>query len=103
MRQQYKAQRDALANELARHAGDVVTVDRPDQGMHLVAYLRGGVRDLAVERAAGAGGLVARAMSRTFVQARPQQGLMLGFSGFSAHVIAPAAGRLAKIIRASAG
>jgi GntR family transcriptional regulator/MocR family aminotransferase len=42
-------------------------------------------------------------MSRTFVQARPRQGLMLGFSGFPAHVIVPAAARLAKIIRASAG
>ena len=103
MRQQYRMQRDALADELARHAGNAVIVNRPDQGMHLVASLRGGVRDLAVERAAAASGLVARAMSRTFVQARPQQGLTLGFSGFPAHVIAPAAARLAKIIKASAG
>jgi GntR family transcriptional regulator / MocR family aminotransferase len=103
MRQQYRAQRDALADGLARHAGGLVGVDRPDQGMHLVAGLRAGIRDLAVERAAGAGGLVARALSRTYVTARPQQGLMLGFSGYPAHVIGPAAMRLAKIIRASAG
>jgi GntR family transcriptional regulator / MocR family aminotransferase len=103
MRQQYKAQRDALADALARQAGDFVTVERPDQGMHLVAGLRAGIRDLAVERAAGAGGLVARALSRTYVKARPRQGLMLGFSGFPAHAIAPAAARLAKIIRSSAG
>jgi GntR family transcriptional regulator/MocR family aminotransferase len=98
MRLQYKAQRDALADALARHAGDAVIVNRPDQGMHLVAGLREG-NDLAVERAAGAGGLVARALSRTYVKARPQQGLLLGFSGYPAQAIAPAAARLGKIIR----
>jgi GntR family transcriptional regulator/MocR family aminotransferase len=102
MRQQYKAQRDTLADELARHAGDIVTVNRPGQGMHLVAGLRAGVRDLAVERAARAGGLVARAMSRTYVKARPRQGLMLGFSGYPAPLIVPAAAQLAKIIKSSA-
>jgi GntR family transcriptional regulator/MocR family aminotransferase len=102
MRQQYRMQRDALAHELARHAGDAVTVHRPDQGMHLVAGLREGIHDLAVERAAGAAGLVARAMSRTYVKARPRPGLMLGFSGYPTHVIGPAAARLAKIIKSSA-
>jgi GntR family transcriptional regulator / MocR family aminotransferase len=103
MRQQYRTQRDALANELVRHAGDAVTVSRPDQGMHLVAGLRQGIRDLVVERAAGAAGLVARAMSRTYVKARPQHGLMLGFSGYPTHLIVPAAARLAQIITSSAG
>jgi GntR family transcriptional regulator/MocR family aminotransferase len=102
MRQQYRMQRDALAHDLARHAGDAVAIDKPDQGMHLVAGLRQG-RDLVVERTAGAAGLVARAMSRTYVRARPRQGLMLGFSGYPTDVIGRAAARLAKIIKSSAG
>lgn len=93
----YKAQRDALAQALSDQLGHVLEVDVPDQGMTLIAYLRDGVGDLAAEAAAHAGGLTVRAISRLYRRAAPQQGLMLGFSGFPARVMA---GGVAKLARA---
>lgn len=93
----YKAQRDALAQALSDQLGHVLEVDVPDQGMTLIAYLRDGAGDLAAEAAAHAGGLTVRAISRLYRRAAPQQGLMLGFSGFPARVMA---GGVAKLARA---
>ena len=45
----YKAQRDALAAALGRRLGEVLEVDVPDQGMHLIAYFRDGRSDVDVE------------------------------------------------------
>jgi GntR family transcriptional regulator / MocR family aminotransferase len=41
MREMYRNQRDALVAALRRRLGDHLTVDPPDQGMHLVAYVLG--------------------------------------------------------------
>jgi GntR family transcriptional regulator/MocR family aminotransferase len=99
MRARYRDQRDRLVAALRRRAGDRLDVDPPDQGMHLVAYLRPGVSDTAVERGALADGVVVRALSRLYVKARPRQGLLLGFSGYPAAAIAGAAGRLTNVLQ----
>ena len=99
MRALYRDQRDRLVATLRRRAGDKLEVEPPDQGMHLVAYLRQGLSDTAVERAALADGVVVRALSRLYVRARPRQGLLLGFSGYPAAAIAGAAGRLAAVLQ----
>ncbi|GEP58084.1 MocR-like pyridoxine biosynthesis transcription factor PdxR [Reyranella soli] len=99
MRTLYRDQRDRLVATLRRRAGDRLDVEPPDQGMHLVAYLRPGLSDTAVERAALADGVVVRALSRLYVKARPRQGLLLGFSGYPAAAIAGAAGRLAAVLQ----
>jgi GntR family transcriptional regulator/MocR family aminotransferase len=70
----------------------------PDQGMHLVAYLRDGSSDIAIEGAAGRAGIFVRAISRFYRSARPRPGLMLGFSGFPRQLIVPAAARLAMLV-----
>ncbi len=101
MRLQYRAQRDALAEALTRGAGNLLSVDVPDQGMHLVAYLHDGLSDIAVEQAARASGVVVKALSRLYVEAPPRAGLMLGFSGYTRQVIGSAAARLAKIVVAA--
>jgi len=82
MRQLYRDQRDALAETLMRRAANRLDVAVPDQGMHLVAYLRDGSSDIAVEASAQHAGIVVRAISRFYHAARPRPGLMLGFSGF---------------------
>jgi hypothetical protein len=64
MREVYRGQRDALVAALRRRLGDRLTVDPPDQGMHLVAYTRPGLSDVTIERAARDHGVVVRAMSR---------------------------------------
>ena len=91
MRQLYREQRDALVEILRRRAADRLEVALPDQGMHLVAYLRDGSSDTAIETAALRAGIVVRAISRFYRTARPRPGLMLGYSGFPRQLIVPAA------------
>jgi GntR family transcriptional regulator/MocR family aminotransferase len=98
MRQQYREQRDALAETLMRRAADRLDVAVPDQGMHLIAYLRDGSSDTAVEASARRAGIVVRAISRFYRKAQPRAGLMLGFSGFPRQAIVPAAARLAALV-----
>jgi GntR family transcriptional regulator/MocR family aminotransferase len=96
MREMYRGQRDALVAALRRRLGDHLTVDPPDQGMHLVAYMRRGLSDVAVERAGREHGVIVGAMSRLYVEAPAQSALMLGFSGYPRQIIAPAIARLAR-------
>ncbi len=95
MRQIYRGQRDALAGALARRAGAELAFEVPDHGMHLVAYPRHGRSDVAVERAAAARGVIARAISPLYTAARPRSGLLLGFTGFTPEAIVAAAAALA--------
>lgn len=101
MRLQYRAQRDALAAELERSAGDLLAVEVPDQGMHLVAYLRSGdpSSDVTIEQAALKAGVVVRAMSRLYLAAPPRPALMLGFSGYSRQAIVLAAACLGRTVK----
>lgn len=98
MRLLYRDQRDRLVRSLRRHCGEHLEVEPPDQGMHLVAFLRRSRSDVAVEKRALEEGVVVRALSPLYVRARPRQGLMLGFSGYPAATIAPAVERLAKAL-----
>ena len=99
MRLQYKDQRDTLVAALRERLEGDITVDPPDQGMHLVAYLRRGLKDVAIERAARERGVIVRAMSRLYVDASPRSALVMGFSGFPRQMIPPAVERLARVIR----
>jgi GntR family transcriptional regulator / MocR family aminotransferase len=96
MREMYRNQRDALVAALRRRLGDHLTVDPPDQGMHLAAYTRRGLSDVTVERAAREHGVIVVAMSRLYVEAPVRSALMLGFSGYPRQIIAPAIARLAQ-------
>jgi len=96
-RLQYRSQRDALVTELTRRAGEHVMVDAPDQGMHLIAYLRHRRSDTAIEAAARRHGIAVRAIHPMYKKARPRSGLMLGFSGFSCEAIVAAARRFAQL------
>jgi GntR family transcriptional regulator/MocR family aminotransferase len=99
MRLLYRAQRDLLVAELGRRLGDDVAVAAPDQGMHLVAYLRHGLSDVEVARVAREAGVVSRPISRMYRDAPPRQGLLLGFTGYPRQVLLPAAARLADVVR----
>jgi GntR family transcriptional regulator/MocR family aminotransferase len=96
MRLQYGDQRDVLIAALRQRLGDELTVDPPDQGMHLVAHLRRGSKDIAIERAARDHGVIVRAMSRLYVAAPPRSALVIGFSGYPRQMIPPAVIQLAK-------
>jgi GntR family transcriptional regulator / MocR family aminotransferase len=96
MRELYRGQRDTLVAALRRHLDDHLTVDPPDQGMHLAAYTRRGLSDVTIEQAAREHGVVVRAMSRLYVEAPKQSALILGFSGYPGQIMAPAVVRLAR-------
>jgi len=98
MRLLYRDQRDHLVAALQRRLGAELSVEAPDQGMHLVAYTRRGLSDVAIERAGREHGVIVRAMSRLHVAAPPRSALMLGFSGYPSRSIAPAVERLAHVI-----
>jgi GntR family transcriptional regulator / MocR family aminotransferase len=98
MREMYRDQRDVLVTAIGRRLSDHLTVDPPDQGMHLVAYTRRGLSDVTIERAAREHGVVVRAMSRLYVEAPVRSALMLGFSGYPRQIIAPAIVRLARAV-----
>jgi GntR family transcriptional regulator / MocR family aminotransferase len=98
MRLLYRDQRDELVAALKRRLGADLTVDAPDQGMHLVAFTRRGLSDTAIERAGRPHGVVVRAMSRFYVAASPRSALVLGFSGHPRKTIVPAVERLAEVI-----
>ena len=78
-RLQYRDQRDGLVAELTRRAGDNLTIDVPDQGMHLLAYLRHRLSDVEIEQAASQCGVIVRAIRPMYKKARARSGLMLGF------------------------
>jgi GntR family transcriptional regulator / MocR family aminotransferase len=99
MRLLYREARDSLVTQLEKHIGKDMTVALPDQGRHLVAYLRKGVSDTAVELAARENGVIVRAVSRMYRKALPRSGLMLGFAGFSQDTIVRAVKTLARSIR----
>jgi GntR family transcriptional regulator/MocR family aminotransferase len=96
----YKAQRDALAEALHRRLGHILDPDVPDQGMHLIAYLKDGRSDLEIEARAAAKGVLARAISPLYHAAPPRQGLLLGFTGFPAKAMDGGVARLATALRA---
>ena len=93
----YREQRDALVSALQRRLGGHLIAEPPDQGMHLVAYGRRGLCDVAIERAARAQGVVVRAMSRMYAVAPARSALMFGFSGYPPRTMGPAVARLARV------
>lgn len=99
MRIAYRDQRDLLVEGLRRELGRETAVDPPDQGMHLVLQLTKNLSDVAVERGAFEVGVVARAMSRLYIEAPPRSALLLGFSGYPLRAIPAAVKRLAKVIQ----
>src|SRR3979490_1862809 len=98
MRLLYRDQRDQLVAALKTRLGADLTVEAPDQGMHLVAFTRRGLSDVAIERAGRQHGVIVRAMSRLYVAATPRSALVLGFSGYPRRTIIPAVERLAQVV-----
>src|SRR5262249_28289542 len=96
MREMYSNQRNALVAALRRRLGEHLTVEPPDQGMHLVVYTRRGLPDVTIARRGREHGIVVHAMSRLYVEAPARSALMLGFSGYPHQIIAPAVARLAR-------
>lgn len=99
MRANYRGKLDALAHMLSARAGRYLNVVRPNQGLHLIAYLKPGLQDTLVARELDEAGVVARPISRFYADdTRARSGLMLGFAGFSETRLATAVDRLAAVL-----
>lgn len=95
-RRRVRQARDSLVAALE---GSGLEVTRPEQGLHLVAGLPDGVRDLDISTDAARHGFAVRALSPMYVDAAPRQGLVIGFSGFPADELGEAARRWVKSLR----
>jgi GntR family transcriptional regulator / MocR family aminotransferase len=98
MREEYRHARDVLATQLTRNIGHLVDVVTPDQGMHLIVYLRGGLSDELVSAEARREGVIVRPISRLYRANPPRPGLMLGFAGFDEHRLRSAAAHLSVVL-----
>ena len=87
------AARDDLVAGL--RSGKGLTVEVPDQGLHLIALPTMERADAKLVQAARAAGLGARSLSEMYLSHPPQQGLVIGFSGFSSEELRLPASRLA--------
>lgn len=99
MRQLYREARDVTVEAIGRQMGDLVEIETPECGMQLVVHFRDPVSDIAIAEAAGARGIMVRAVSPLYIQAPPRQGLVLGYSGFDTHQLRTAAATLGDVVR----
>ena len=97
VRRRVQAARDVLVAGLEAHCQDYLDVIVPEQGLHLVATLKGDGPDTRLVEAARAVGVGARALSSMFVDGAKRHGLVLGFSGFSDEELRTATVKLGKL------
>ena len=99
----YGAARDVLVAAIKAQLGAFLDVELPDQGMQVMARLRQGLDDVAVARSALAHGVAVRPVSRLYLAAPPQPGLILGFTGFDTPALLAGVDRLGTALRDLAG
>ncbi len=83
VRRVYGERRKFLLNLLQEKLGDVVTFEDQAAGMQLLARLPAGYDDQAIVEAATREGVVTTALSDHYAQGKVQNGLLLGFCGFT--------------------
>ena len=98
VRRRVEAARDALFTSLRAHGGGHLDIVIPEQGLHMVAALSSQRRDTGIVAAAKAAGVGGRALSPMFIAAPPQQGLVLGFAGFTPEALGAAAIKLCALL-----
>jgi GntR family transcriptional regulator / MocR family aminotransferase len=103
MRRLYAERQTALLAALSRHAEGLLTAERQDGGMHLVAELAPALArrldDRAIEARARAAGIAAPALSAFYRETPPRHGLMLGYAGAPADELDTAMARLVALLR----
>jgi GntR family transcriptional regulator / MocR family aminotransferase len=101
MRLLYAERLQLLQAAIDRHFGDGITLTGGEAGLHLALGLPAQCDDLAISRAAREVGIVARPLSRYYMNTETaRNGLLLGYACVPNEQIAPAFDKLAKIIQA---
>jgi GntR family transcriptional regulator/MocR family aminotransferase len=99
MRAIYLARRNALIAAIREHAGDVLTIENTDAGLHLVTFIPEHVDDLEVARRAADHGLFPAPLSACYATAPRRAGLILGFGGANEQVLTEGVRTLAGLVR----
>ena len=100
LRVAYQARRDELARRIQRCLGDRVQISGQESGLHLcLLFNAAGVDDEAIARAADAQGMTVRPLSRYFLGAPRQSGLILGYAYVPTERVPPWAQKLCQLIR----
>jgi len=99
VRRVYGERRKFLLNLLQEKLGDVVTFEDHAAGMQLLARLPAGYDDQAIVEAATREGVITTALSDHYAQGKVQNGLLLGFCGFSEDEIEANISTIEKIIK----
>lgn len=97
MRKAYGERALALSHHVEKEARGLVRLDKPEAGMHSVAWLPPGSDDRAIARLAAQNGIEARALS-FYGRKRLEPGLVLGFGTVTPEEIAKGVKVLTRVI-----
>ncbi|WP_420475378.1 PLP-dependent aminotransferase family protein [Noviherbaspirillum sp. ST9] len=100
MRVLYEERLRLLQGAIERNFGDTLPMSGGDAGLHLTLGLPDHCDDAVVSRHAQSAGIIARPLSRYYMDARTaRKGLILGYACVPNEIVAPTFDRLANIIR----
>ncbi len=99
MREVYKTRRSCLIRSLGQELGHTVEIDCAEAGLHLLAWLKPGVDDVAVSKAAAKLGVEAQALSMYAIEPQPRGGLVLGYGALDERKIRDGVRKLAEAFR----
>jgi len=101
VRRVYGERRKFLLNLLQEKLGDIVTFEDHAAGMQLLARLPAGYDDQVIVEAATRQGVITSALSDHYAQGNVQNGLLLGFCGFTETEIEANISIIEKIIKSN--
>ncbi len=102
LRDAYRASRDMLVPLLQERLAKHLHVSLPRQGIHLLARLRAGRKDVGIAHAALRAGVTVMPVSPMHIGPKPPQGLVFGFAGLTSREADLGTKRLAKVFEQSA-
>ncbi len=100
-REAYAERRDVLAGALRQECADLLTVDEPQDGLHLCARLPAGSDDVLLSTRLREAGVVAEPLSYFYAYPTENRGLLLGFAAHRPDVLRESVKKLATVLRSS--
>lgn len=98
----YAERREVLLDALREECTDVLSVDDGASGLHLCVKFVKPLDDAAIAATAREAGLIVEPLSRFYVNAPKQSGLLLGYAGFRPETLREGAKRLGAILKSPA-
>lgn len=99
MRTLYMERRSVMTKLIRRELADVLECTDADAGMHTVGWLPTGADDVLIAQEAAKAGINTMPVSSFALRPQSRGGLLLGYAGFSPHVIRKTMRELGAVIR----